>query len=530
MSSVPKNSKTQKVLHEIDVFIRARYPILYIVSHEESRVELFLQEQAELQRKPIFSWTSSQGMRQLSTLSNLPRKEKELCDPIEVLEHISKVKSAGLFILRDFHSYMDDPVIVRWLRDHAEETKKTYKTIIVISPTINLPPSLEKDVCIVDFPLPDIQELANLLKRLCESLKNHQHFKVRLSESDFWMLVRSALGLTLSEAENAFSRAVVNDSVIDASDVDLILLEKKQIIRKSGVLDFFTSNVCLDEIGGLENLKEWLNLRRLSFSDEARKFGLPAPKGALLLGAPGCGKSLTAKAIAHSWKLPLLRLDFGKVFSGLVGSSEENIRSALKVAESIAPAILWIDELEKGLSGNSSGHSDGGTATRVFGTFLTWMQEKESFIFVVATANNVEQLPPELLRKGRFDEIFFVDLPDKQSRAEITNIHIARRGRDPGAFNLDQFIAVTEGFSGAEIEHCVTEGLFNAFSQSRELSDQDLLSAATETTPLSVTYFEELKRLKEWALTRTRSASKPKKISIPQQTIIPPFKGVKPAS
>jgi SpoVK/Ycf46/Vps4 family AAA+-type ATPase len=329
---------------------------------------------------------------------------------------------------------------------------------------------------------------------------------VNINNHEALALVRAAQGLTLTEAENAFAKAVVNDSVLDVKDVALILKEKQQIIRKSGILDFYPAESHLNEIGGLGHLKHWLDVRGKAFSQQATQFGLPSPKGVLLLGAPGCGKSLTAKAVANAWQMPLLRLDFGRIFSGLVGSSEENMRRALKVAEGVAPAVLWIDEIEKGLAGNTQGSSDGGTAARVFGTFLTWMQEKTAKVFVVATANRIDALPPELLRRGRFDEIFFMDLPQPGSRKEILEIHLKKRKREVAGFDLSEIVKRTEGFSGAEIEHCVVEGLFAAYHQNRELKTEDVLRATDETVPLSVTYAEELKRIREWARNRARPA------------------------
>jgi ATP-dependent 26S proteasome regulatory subunit len=395
---------------------------------------------------------------------------------------------------------------VRRLRDIAHDLKATYKNVLIISPRLNLPVELEKDICLIDIPLPDMPELLDLLKSVCSTVVRKNKTAVNLNGDDANAIVRAAQGLTLTEAENVFAKAVVNDAVMDRNDVSLILKEKQQLIRKSGILDFYPSDSSLDDIGGLNNLKHWLTVRGKAFTQQAGKFGLPAPKGVLLLGAPGCGKSLTAKAIAKAWQMPLLRLDFGRIFSGLVGSSEENMRRALKVAEGVAPAVLWIDEIEKGLAGGVSGSSDGGTAARVFGTFLTWMQEKSAKVFVVATANRIDLLPPELLRRGRFDEIFFTDLPDEVARKEILAIHLRKKNRAPEKLELDAIVNQTGGFSGAEIEHCVIEGLFSAFHENRELLTADIIRAARETVPLSVTYAEELKRLREWAKNRARSA------------------------
>ena len=321
-------------------------------------------------------------------------------------------------------------------------------------------------------------------------------------------LLEAALGLTLDEADNAFGAALLNDGRLDSADIHTILAQKQLIIRQSGVLDYYPAEEDLAEVGGLDNLKDWLRKRALAFSREARDFGLPHPKGVLLTGVQGCGKSLSAKAIANNWQLPLLRLDVGKLFAGLVGSSEENMRKAIKLAEAIAPCVLWVDELEKGFSGlQSSGSVDGGTTARVFGTFLTWMQDKKSNVFVVATANQIQGLPPELLRKGRFDEIFFIDLPDPAERAAIFEIHLVKRRREPGRFGISRLVQVTEGFSGAEIEQVVISGLYEAFAGGMDLQDHFLLQAVRQTVPLSVTMREEVDYIRHWAKTRAVQAS-----------------------
>lgn len=489
------------VMNEIDSLIRARYPILYLLTHEEARLENLLSSLAQKQSKEFHHWTATTGLKLFSA-----EGEGKYNDPLEVLMQIQKHETPGIFLLKDFHPFLEDPHVVRRLRDIAHDLKGSYKTILIASPRLNLPIELEKEVTLVDIPLPDAQELGELLQSIVDVVSKRSKSSVNLKPEEARALVRAAQGLTLTEAENAFAKSVVNDSVLDVRDVNVVLKEKEQIIRKSGILEFFPANAKISEVGGLQNLKYWLGLRSKAFSSKASDFGLPTPKGVLLLGAPGCGKSLTAKAVANSWRLPLLRLDFGKIFSGLVGSSEENMRRALKVAEGVSPCVLWIDEIEKGLAGGVSGSSDGGTGARVFGTFLTWMQEKESTVFVVATANKIEALPPELLRRGRFDEIFFMDLPHAQSRADILTIHLAKRKRDPKTFDMKNLVQLTEGFSGAELEHVIVEGLFTAYHEQRELKNEDVQKAIKETIPLSTTYREELERTRQWAKTRARNA------------------------
>jgi SpoVK/Ycf46/Vps4 family AAA+-type ATPase len=311
----------------------------------------------------------------------------------------------------------------------------------------------------------------------------------------------------LTEAENVFARSLVEKRTLD---VETILSEKEQVIRKSGVLEYYPASEKFSDVGGLNALKDWLSTRQAAFTEKARDFGLPEPRGILILGVQGCGKSLTCKAIGSLWRLPLLRLDIGRIFSGIVGSSEENVRRAIRVAESVAPVVLWMDEMEKGFAGvKSSPFSDAGTTSRVFGTFVTWLQEKTAPVFVVATANDISQLPPELMRKGRFDEIFFVDLPSEEERKDIFAIHLSKRKRDPKSFDLDLLAKNTPGFSGAEIEQSVVSALFDAFHAGRELNTDDIVKAVKQSVPLSVTMEEEISSLREWARTRARAASGP---------------------
>jgi SpoVK/Ycf46/Vps4 family AAA+-type ATPase len=350
---------------------------------------------------------------------------------------------------------------------------------------------------------------------MIESNRHTGRIKIELNEEEEKRLAKAALGLTLHEAENAFARAMVEDGRLDISDVDVILEEKRQTIRKSGILEFINSDLKIDDVGGLQNLKRWLIKRNKSWLDSAARYNLPAPKGVLITGVPGCGKSLVAKAISAMWQVPLLRLDVGKIFSGIVGSSEENMRRAIQTAEAIAPCVLWIDEVEKGFGGISGSSGDSGTTTRVFGTFLTWLQEKTKAVFVVATANNISALPPELMRKGRFDEIFFVDLPTHNERSEILKLHLARRLLHPkvtGDFIVDdatlkQMAHSTEGFVGAELEQVVISGLFEAFYEDRSIQMKDFERAISLTVPLSVTQSEEIQRLREWANVRAVAAT-----------------------
>jgi SpoVK/Ycf46/Vps4 family AAA+-type ATPase len=498
-----------RFLVELDTLIRARNPLLWLVSSEEQRVESLLGEMAETHGKVLLGWSITKGLHRLAGVRAAPPPCEGTEDPIAALQAIGAYGEPSLVVLKDFHPYLTEPRVVRALRELGHALKSTYTTVIVLAPVLQLPVELEKEMSVLDVPLPTFRDLAELLHDIIGVVRTGGRATVDLKREEGERLVKAALGLTLHEAENAFAKAIAEDQRLDASDIQRVMEEKRQVIRKSGLLEYYPAEHDLYGVGGLENLKDWLGRRAAAFGEPARRFGLPEPKGLLLLGVQGCGKSLTAKAIASQWTLPLLRLDVGRIFSGLVGSSEENLRRAIRVAESAAPAVLWVDEIDKAFAGAaSSGTEDSGVSARVLGTFLTWLQEKKAAVFVVATANRVEGLPPELLRKGRFDEIFFIDLPDARERAEILTIHLRHRGRDPVNFDVAQVAARAANFSGAELEQVVVEGLYLAFAQGTELATPHLLTAVTQTFPLAVTLAEEVDRIRAWAARRTRPASR----------------------
>jgi SpoVK/Ycf46/Vps4 family AAA+-type ATPase len=509
LPSPPPASARPRFLVELDTLIRARNPLLWLVSSEEQRVDVLLGEMAETHGKVLLAWSITKGLHRLGGARAQPPPTEGTEDPIAALQAVGAYGEPSLVVLKDFHPYLSEPRVVRALRELGHALKSTYTTVIVLAPVLQLPVELEKEMSVLDVPLPTFRDLAELLRDIIGVVRTGGRATVELKREEGEQLVKAALGLTLLEAENAFAKAIAEHQRLDATDIQRVMEEKRQAIRKSGLLEYYPAEHDLHGVGGLEYLKDWLNRRAAAFGEPARRFGLPEPKGLLLLGVQGCGKSLTAKAIASQWTLPLLRLDMGRIFSGLVGSSEENLRRAIRVAESAAPAVLWMDEIDKALSGAaSSGTADGGVSARVLGTFLTWLQEKKAAVFVVATANRVEGLPPELLRKGRFDEIFFIDLPDARERAEILTIHLRRRGRDPAAFDVAQVAARAASFSGAELEQVVVEGLYLAFAQGGELTTPHLLAAVAQTFPLAVTLAEEVDRLREWAAQRTRPASR----------------------
>ncbi|MBI4375532.1 MAG: AAA family ATPase [Elusimicrobia bacterium] len=486
---------------ELEVLIRARFPLIYLVSWEEQRALAMIEGISQRQRKKLLSWSITEGFGQ--DLGQSAAK-----DPQAALCQIGELREPALIVLKDFHACMQDPGIIRRLRDLVASFKSSFKTLIILSPTLTVPVELEKDLMVIDYDLPGQEELKSLLERVIAASQAGNKFAVDLSGAQKDRLIQSLQGLTLSEAENALAHAVVKNDKLDISAVDVVLEDIKQIIRKSKLLEYFEAKEEFAQVGGLEPLKNWIEKRGKAFSAQARDFGLPQPKGLLLLGVQGCGKSLVCKTVASLWKFPLLRLDMGAIFGGFVGQSEENMRRAIKTAEAVAPCVLWLDEIEKGLSGTQSSHvSDAGTTARVFSTFLTWLQEKTKPVFIAATANNISLLPPELLRKGRLDDIFFVDLPNEQERKEIFSIHIARRRRDPGRFDLERLAQSSGGYSGAEIEQAVIEALSEAFSQGKELSQDHIIKALAAQIPLSRTMSEEIDKLRQWASTRARPAS-----------------------
>lgn len=498
---------------ELEVLIRARYPIVYVVSWEEERVEQLLSDIARKRNKKFFVWTCTQGIVKYGTE---PQRAKSgtgnTTDPLAALDAVLSQVEPAIFLFKDFHPFTEDNrcnlAVIRRLRDIAYHLRDTYKTLVLVAPMIRLAPELEKDITLLEFDLPQVQDFNRLLERIFDDLKDKTKVRINLDAEARERLVHAASGLTLKEAENVFAKTIVNDGKIDADDIGVVFSEKQQIIKKSGLLEYYESQEHFAQVAGLDNLKQWLAKRSLAFSERAQEFGLPSPRGVLLLGVQGCGKSLCAKAAASLWKLPLLRLDIGRMFGSLVGSSEENMRRAIQTAESVAPTVLWVDEIDKAFAGTQgSGGSDGGTASRVFGTFLTWLSEKSKPVFVIATANDISQLPPELLRKGRLDEIFFVDLPNELERKEILAIHLRKRGRDSERFQLDELARHSDGFSGAEIEEAIISGLFDAFGKGSELTTEILRAGLMETVPLSKTMSEELSRLRAWAQGRARPAT-----------------------
>jgi hypothetical protein len=501
---------------EIETLIRARYPILYVISSEESRVQNMLVDIAKRRQKKVFEWSFSTGIVPAGTsIQSQKHRNAATKDPLAALDQVIEQVEPAIFIFKDFHPFLtkNNFAVVRKLKEIALHLKNSYKTIILLSPLMEVPTELEKEITVLNFPLPSREDLAALLDKITEDVQQLKQVEIALDEKGRDRLLQAALGLTLGEAENVFAKIIVKDGRLSGDDVNEVFAEKQQIIRKNGLLEYYATDETFANVGGMPVLKDWLQKRAVAFTPQARAFGLPPPKGILLLGVQGCGKSLCAKAVSSLWQLPLLRFDIGRVFGSLVGSSEENVRKAISVAESVAPAVLWVDEIDKAFAGSqSSGSTDGGTTARVFATFLTWLSEKTSPVFVVTTANDISQLPPELMRKGRLDEIFFVDLPSEMEREEIFRIHLTKRKRAPESFDVQRLVEASKELSGAEIEEAIISALFDAFYAGRDLRTDDALNTLRQTVPLARTMDEQVSRIRTWAEGRARHASVPRQI------------------
>jgi SpoVK/Ycf46/Vps4 family AAA+-type ATPase len=496
---------------EIETLICARYPILYVITSEEMRAQQILVEIAARRQKKVFEWTYSSGIVPAgASIQSQKGRNPATKDPLAALDLVIEQVEPAIFLFKDFHPFLtrSNFAVIRRLKDIALHLKNSRKTIVLISPVMEIPAELDKEITVINFPPPGKEDLGALLDKAVEDLQGTPQVQIELDEEGRERLLQAALGLTLGEAENVFAKIIVKNQRLSADHVNEVFAEKQQIIRKSGLLEYYAAEEDFTSVGGVSVLKDWVTKRAVAFTAEAHAFGLPAPKGVLLLGVQGCGKSLCAKAVSRLWQLPLLRFDMGRMFGSLVGSSEENVRRAIAVAESIAPAVLWVDEIDKAFSGSqSSGVTDGGTTARVFGTFLTWLSEKRAPVFVVATANDVSQLPPELLRKGRLDEIFYVDLPLDEERAEIFRIHLAKRHRNPEEFDIPALVAASQEFSGAEIEESIISALYDAFYAKQELVTAHVLAGLSQTVPLAKTMAEKVTAQRNWAVGRARNAS-----------------------
>ena len=483
---------------QLDLLIRARTPILWIRSLEEERVETLLEQAGQrLGGRTLLRWDFIDG------LSGAPNRSGEAArNPMAALACLDPLppEQGALLVLRDFHRYCEDAGVCRRLRNLAASLRQAPRTLVITAPAWSVPRELEDSITLLDLPLPAAEEIRRLLSTIANA--SGQPLAPGVCEQ----LTAACHGLSEQRVRQLAARALARRGQLGEADLAEVLEEKRQAIAKSELLEYCPSEATPADIGGLAALKHWLEQRHMAFSEEAMRYGLPLPRGVLLVGPQGTGKSLTAKAIAHSWSMPLLRLDVGRLFAGLVGASEARTRDMIQRAEAMAPCVLWIDEIDKGFGGDA--RSDGGTSQRVLGTVLTWMAEKTSAVFVVATANGVDKLPAELLRKGRFDEIFLLDLPSAEERRAILDLQLRRR-RPDHSIPLEVLVDRTAGFSGAELEQTVIEAMHLAFAEHREFGEADLIAAASQVVPLSRTAREQLEALQIWASSgRARPASR----------------------
>ncbi len=499
-----ESSKKQQILQDLKKFILSKASIVYILSDEEDRVESLLKDlTSTFQPKPkLFIWNPFQG------LTGEDGKIDDSKNPIEALDKVIQRTEQALYLFEGLHSFLKtDLSLPRKLKDLHRSLRNRYATLFIIAPVLVVPEELKRDMVVYELPMPDSIEVERTLMGILSASPQSSKLTESLTPELKDRMVKSALGLSLDQVARAFRSALIGRTTIDPSLIDAVIEEKGQMIRKSGILNLVINRPALEDIGGLENLKDWLKKRAEVLSSGGRSFGLQLPKGVLITGLSGCGKSLCAKVFASFWQVPLLHLDMARLYDGTIGEPEEALQVSLRTAESVAPCVLWIDEIEAGISIQSQ-KAGGGAQSRVFASFLTWMQEKSAFVFIAATANVIELLPPEVLRKGRFDQIFFVTLPNAQERKSIFSIHLKKNGADLPQINLDMLVKVSEGFNGAEIEQAVNGAMIEAFNSDRPINEQDLVISAGNIVPLSTTMREEIGRMERWAYNRAIPASK----------------------
>lgn len=485
-------------LRDLEALIRSRTPILIVESAEETRVlDLFARVSQRLPATPLFVWSVTEGLRRIAEGYGPQRHNAK---PAEVLAHIRATDVPGIFVLLDFHPYLQDPVHLRLLKEVALKAETSGQTVILLSHAIEVPPELRSLSAAFQLRLPDEAALQQVVTDEIERWEKVPAGSSRTDLNAVSLLVRNLAGLTLTDARRLARQAIRDDGAVTSADLPAVMRAKYELMGRDGVLSFEFDTARFSDIGGLQALKRWLGQRKSAFLRDPTARGLDVPRGILLLGVQGCGKSLAAKAVAGSWGVPLLRLDCGALYDKFIGETERNLRSSLRTSEVLAPCVLWIDEIEKGLG---IGDHDGGTSRRVLGSLLTWMAENAAPVFLVATANDIEALPPELVRKGRVDEIFFVDLPSHEVRQTIFDIHLCKRDLQPGAFDLRALADATGGFSGAEIEQVVVSALYAAHAQGASLATPHLLSEIERTRPLSVVLGEKIASLRQWARDRT---------------------------
>jgi AAA+ superfamily predicted ATPase len=485
---------------DLRLLLASRHPLIVAAMEDESRFMAFVRRAAQLCAFPVWTWSVTQGLRRDGMTMQIGTQ-----DPKQALAFIAAVTDAGVFVLNDIHPALADPSVVRGIKEIALAAKPG-QSIVITGPTAEVPLELEGLALPWSLEPPSKEEVVALVRRVVADL-TARSFAVAIGELEVTGLVEAVQGLSLPEAERLILRAALADGKLETSDVIGVRNAKAELLESDGVLELISTDAGdLDDVGGMDNLKKWLAIRGRGFEQGAKEFGLEPPRGVLLTGVPGCGKSLVAKTLARTWGMPLVLLDPGSIYGSFVGESEARLRSALDTVEAMAPVVLWLDEIEKGFAAGT-GSGDSGVSQRVLGTFLRWMQERPPGVFLVATSNDVEKLPPELLRRGRFDEIFFVDLPRPDERRSVFELHLRKRRRDPAAFDVDALVRASDGFSGAEIEGAIVGAMYRAYSVSKELRTQDILTELAQTTPLSRTRAEDIGVMRLWAQGRATPAT-----------------------
>ena len=486
---------------DLEVLIRSRYPVVAVDTLEEDRLVELLGRVARRLDAPLYTWSRTQGL----VREGKDQATYDTADPFKMLAHLEAAAAPGVVLLADFHPYLDDPLLVRKLREALPAFTSDRRALVLSGHGVRLPPEIGRQGVPYRLSLPDLEEIQAELRNVVRTAAREDQVRIEVREEEADGMARELQGLTRDEIRRTLRRAMVEDGRLTRGDIEMIRAAKRESLGQTGLLEFIpTAEV--EPIGGMGALRRWLDKRRNALGDEARQFGLEPPRGVLLMGVQGCGKSLMARNVAAEWGLPLVRLDPGALYDKYVGETERNLRQALDTADAMSPVVLWIDEIEKGFA-RDGGEADGGVSGRLLGTFLTWLQERQSRVFVVATANDVDRLPPELLRKGRFDEIFFVDLPEAAERRDILALHLARRGRDPEQFDLDMLATAAEGFSGSELEQAVVAGLYTAFAEETDLDHETLVAEIGSAVPLSVTLAERVETLRLWARGRAVPAA-----------------------
>ncbi len=484
--------------HEIALLLRSHAPILVLQTHEEGRAIELLKDIAINMNSPIFKWSVATGMQRLDKVLD---PQVHLKEPSKVLAHISSAGFEGIYLLLDFHPYLEDPVNVRLLKELAMTIRKTPSKLVLVSHRIDIPPEVKKMATHFELSLPDDEKLIEIVKKEASAFsKKNSNLKVSTDRKVLDQLISNLKGLSHNDARRLARSAIVDDGAITESDLDEVMHAKYRLMSRNDLLSFEFETSKFTDLAGMHKLKEWLRQREKFFHRSVNMKGMESPRGILLLGVQGCGKSVAAKAVAGVWKVPLLRLDFGRLYNKYIGESESNIREALKTAEVMSPCVLWIDELEKGIS--TSEHDDG-TSQRILGTLLTWMAENKSSVFIVATSNAIDRLPPELIRKGRLDEVFFVDLPTPEVRERIFHIHADKRAVDKSVLDTGRLAQLTDGFSGSEIEQLVVSAIYAAHADDASVTMQTLIDEIKNTRPLSILMAEKISALRQWAEGRT---------------------------